>query len=71
MMNRDGNKEQFKTLNEEYKIFNSPKTAETKSHNPLKLSIVKQEIKGPSVENRKDSYQNNLNRQFDGNFLSV
>lgn len=34
-------------------IFNSPKTAEMKSHNPLKFSIVKQEIKGPSVENKK------------------
>ena len=40
----------------DYEISNSPKTTESKRYNPLKLSIVKQEIKGPSVANRKDSY---------------
>lgn len=33
--------------------FNPPKTAKTKSHDPLELSIIEEEIKGPSEETSK------------------
>jgi len=50
-MNVDATKSRLR--NRDCEISNSPKTIESKCYYPLKFSIVKQEIEGPSVENGK------------------